>query len=684
MPYTLQNSTKPYTDRDFSWLSFNERVLLEAAGKQVPLLERVRFLSIYSSNLDEFYRVRIPALMALKKLSGKEEGSHKKAYKATLKRISAIVHGQQQFFGTVFKEQLLPQLEQENILLLYNRPVPDEVRQEASNYFFSQVLAFLKPVALTKDSFFVTENNKLYFLVPVVTDNKETVYIVNIPSEDLPRFYSITKNGRQYIIFIDDVIRLHLDVIFQEGAIQGAYSFKITRDAALEFDDDYDEDLALQMEQKIARRDFGMATRLLYDDKMPPVCYTTLMDVLKLKGANSMKGGCYHNLKDLATLPAGRASLEYSKWPAVPFAITKDLLLDQVAQNDIIVHTPYESYDTVLRFFNEAALHKDAEEIYVTLYRVANDSRIANALISAAANGKKVTVVVELKARFDEANNIKWSKKMRDAGVTIIHSVPSLKVHAKIALVKFKETHSVKMLGLLATGNLNESTARFYTDHILLTAHPEMLHELQNVFQFLGKKKKPEPKDHYNYKHLLVAQFNLQDTFLGLIDREIGHHKKGFDSEITIKLNNLEEKVLINKLYEAAAAGVKINLIIRGICCLVAGVEGLSKTITVHRIVDRYLEHGRVFVFKNNGNEEVYLGSADWMSRNIYRRIEVCFPIYNEAIKKEIKHMIAIQLQDHYSPLPINGEPVTNGQEEIGVRSQQRIYEFLLSKANDL
>ena len=652
-----------YFDRDLSWLNFNERVLMEAASDNVPLLEKIRFLSIYSSNLDEFYRVRIPALTALKKLTGKKAEQDKKSYKRTLKQISDIVYSQQQLFGSLFKDQVLPGLEAENIDLVYNRPVPDEVKAEAENYFFTRVLTYIKCMELDADTDFFTENNKLYFLVSL-TDAKgnDCLHIVNIPSEEMPRFYSVIKGDRQYILFIDDIIKEHLGAIFTDAVIKGAYSFKITRDAALEFDDDYEEGLASQMEKKIAKRDFGLATRFLYDDRIPGDYLEVLITLLKLKGANVMKGSSYHNLKDLAELPLHRNNLEYPKWPALPYAFEEKSLLEHIEKHDVLVHTPYQSYDTVLRFFNEAAIHKDAEEIYVTVYRMAQDSRIANALISAARNGKKVTVIVELKARFDEYNNIRWSKKLSDAGVNIIHSVPSLKIHAKIALVKFSKGYNVKALGLLATGNLNESTARFYTDHVLLTAHSSMLTELRQVFKFLSLMKKPEKEDHHDYEHLLVAQFNLKDTFTGLIDREIANAAKGLHSGITIKLNNLEEKVLIDKLYEASAAGVKINLIIRGICCLIAGVEGLSENITVKRIVDRYLEHGRVFVFNNNGNPEVFLGSADWMNRNIYRRIEVCFPIYDMALKDQLIHLVDLELREKPSDEK---------------RSQEKIYEFL-------
>jgi len=666
-PTTTIIPTTLYTDRDISWLSFNERVLLEASGESVRLLEKIKFLAIYSSNLDEFYRVRIPALTVLKKLSVKKDGT-KKAYREKLAQLGDIIYSQQQQFGTILTQQILPELEKQNIEVLYNKPIPQALLPQVAHYFYSNILAYIKVLELTGETSFFTENNKLYLFVDVKDNEEQRQYIVNIPSDEMPRFYSLNHDGKQYVIFIDDIIKLHLSAIFKGHEIEGAYSVKITRDAALEFDDEYDEDLAQEMEKKIAKRDFGLATRLLYDGNLSEEHLKKLTKTLRLRGAIIMQGGRYHNLKDLASLPVHNPALENTRWPALPCTITQPFLLDKVAQEDILIHTPYQSYDTVLRFFNEVSVNPDAEEIFVTLYRVAEDSRIGNALISAAANGKKVTVIIELKARFDETNNLKWTKKLREAGVTILHSVPSLKVHAKIALVKFREGYSVKMLGLLATGNLNEGTARFYTDYILLTAHQGMLAELEQVFAFLSKKKKPEPEDHYDFKHLLVAQFNLLDKFRALIDREISNAKSGLPAVITIKLNNLEETGMIDMLYRAAAAGVTVKLIVRGICRL---VPHASPNITVRRIVDRYLEHGRVFIFDNNGNEEVYLGSADWMSRNIYRRIEVCFPIHDVAIKNELKQIINIQLDDVYDPVTGEGE---------ATRSQQKIYSYLSSK----
>jgi polyphosphate kinase len=401
---------------------------------------------------------------------------------------------------------------------------------------------------------------------------------------------------------------------------------------------------------------------------------------LDLKYADTVEGGRYHNLKDFFALPVSNPALLYEPWRAISSKVSNDEPLSEtIANKDLLINTPYHSYQTVLRFFNEAANNPDVEEIYISLYRVASDSRIVNALISAAKNGKKVMVVVELKARFDEANNLKWAKKMKSAGVQIIYSVTALKVHAKIALVKTRKGNRVSYSGLLATGNFNEGTAKFYTDHILITTNPDLLREVELLFIFLAKREKPSKDNQIKFSHILVAQFNLQSRFLELIDREIDNHKQGLSSGITVKMNNLEEKVMIDRLYEASQAGVKISLIVRGICCLIPGVKGLSENIFVKRIVDRYLEHGRVFIFDNNGQTDVYMGSADWMNRNIYNRIEVCFPVYDADIKQQLIQMIALQLNDNVQAVFIDEHfnQIRPVQENIPIQSQMEIYRLL-------
>lgn len=671
-----------FFNRDLSWLKFNERILMEAERNNVPLLERIKFLSIFSSNLDEFYRVRMPVLLALEKLSNKEDNDIQ-IDDNLLNTANQFISDQQQRYGKVLKSDIIPQLKENKINLIYGQPFPKEIQKSVTRYFLSQVMAFLQPVHINQDTNFFPSNNELYFLVTLKKNNETEAIILNIPSNQLPRFYKVEAGDETFIVFLDDIVRFHLDRVFPEGEITGCYSFKITRDAEIDLKDEYSGSLSEQLEKQLLKRDSGLATRFLHQPGIPANVFELLKKLFNLKKANRIEGGQYHNLKDFMGFPVNLPKLSNQNWPKL---CNTDLidgsLTEAIYKNDIIVHTPYQSYDSVLRFFNEAAIDEEVREIYVTLYRVASDSKIVNALISAAKNGKKVTVLVELKARFDEANNIKWAKKMKEVGVDIIYSVTALKVHAKVALVKRQTGDRMRYSGLFATGNFNESTAAFYTDHILMTANKEMLREVELLFIFLAKRVKPTSADLINFKHLLVAQFNLQRVFLELIDREIEHAKQRKPSGITIKMNNLEEKVLINKLYEASQAGVKIDMIVRSICRLVPGVKGMSENIKVTRIVDRYLEHGRVFIFHNLGKNDMYLGSADWMNRNIYRRIEVCFPIYNEQIKQEMIDIIEIQKHDNVQAVCIDEHmdniPVKTG--EVLVSSQHDIYELLKNK----
>ncbi|AEW03466.1 polyphosphate kinase 1 [Niastella koreensis] len=673
-----------FFDRDLSWLAFNGRVLEEAGSEHVPLLERIRFLSIYSSNLDEFYRVRMPAVMALEKLQAKgDEEIAEHVKRDVLLQIIEIINQQQERFGAILTTGLLPLLKEKGIHLLYNEPIPADISTEVSDYFYTQVMAFLQPVFLSVSGIkFFPENNKIYLLVVIEGEKGfDELVIINIPSDNLPRFYTVKKENEQIVIFLDDIIKYNLSAIFKHTFVKGCYSFKITRDAELEVADDYAGDIARKIEEQLTKRDFGLATRLLHEPGLEHEHLRLLTIALKLQHAMIVQGGHYHNLKDLGSFPSNNTAISYERWPAIPLKVGEGAfsLFEEVEKKDLMLHPPYQSYDMVLRFFNEAAVDPAVTEIYVTLYRIASDSRIGNALVSAAKNGKKVSVLVELKARFDEANNIRWAKKMKTAGVKIIYSPASLKVHAKIALVKRRKENRISYVGLLATGNMNESTARFYTDHILFTAHPEILREMELLFIFLGHRKKTGNPGLINFNYLLVAQFNLQQRFLQLIDREIEHARAGKEAAITIKMNNLEEKVLINKLYEASQAGVKVRMIVRSICCLKPGVPGLSEHIIVTRIVDRYLEHGRIFVFHNNGTPELYMGSSDWMNRNIYRRIEVCFPVFDSAIKKQVLEMLQLQLQDNGQAVQI--DPQLNNvplPKEGGlVYSQQAIYNYL-------
>ncbi len=676
-----------FFDRDLSWLSFNERVLQEAGREDVPLLERVNFLSIYSSNLDEFYRVRMPVLLALAKLSKKEK-NHITLPDDLLGKANEVIYKQLQHYGLILKQNIIPQLHENNIDFIYGVDIPEELTEDISQYFLSQVLAFLQPINLieAKLSFF-PKNNTLYFLIILTKKDEEQTVILNIPSNDLPRFFKIKKEAKTYIVFLDDIIRNNLSTIFKGSEITGCFSFKTTRTAEIDLKDEYAGNLAEQIEKQLQKRDFGLATRFLYQPGIPDHTMELLIENLSLQNANLVSGGRYHNLKDLSSFPVDLDTLTNQRWPKInyPNIVPGQSLCQSISEKDILVNPPYQSYNSILRFFNEAAISEDVIEIFVTLYRVASDSKIVNALISAAKNGKKVFVLVELKARFDEANNIKWAKKMKEAGVDIIYSVTALKVHAKIALVKRNIGIRTAYTGLFATGNFNETTANFYTDHILMTAHQGMLREMELLFMFLAKRVKPTDPGLINFEYLLVAQFNLQEKFLALIDREIEQAKQGNPASVIIKLNNLEEKVMIAKLYDASRAGVKIELIIRGICRLIPGVKGMSENIQIVRIVDRYLEHGRIFVFHNQGKEEIFMGSADWMNRNIYRRIEVCFPVLDEDVKKEIKSILKLQLADNVKSVVLNDKlmnvPIVTTKEPV--QSQYRIYELLKGKTDE-
>lgn len=674
-----------FFDRDISWLGFNHRVLMEAADDTVPLLERFKFLSIYSSNLDEFYRVRMPTLLTVKKLERTSADSH---CTNILADIEKVIINQMKDMGGILTESLLPRLKAQKIHLLYNEAIPAFLQKESVAYFYNQVAGFLQPVFLDNEKpLLLVENNKLQLLVIMINNaGEECNAIVNIPVDSLPRFYFIddSNTGIRFIIFLDDIIRANLDKIFKGYSIGESYSFKITRDAALDLYDEYEGDIADKIQQQLKKRDSGLATRFLYQPGIPLRLLYSIIDKLNLKNAKMVAGGNYHNLKNLSAIPiTNKPHFLYAPWKPVDKEepTIEHPIFDTLAVKDIMVHTPYQSYYPVIRFFNEAAIDNCVEEIYVTIYRVAHDSIIVNSLISAAKNGKKVTVFVELKARFDEENNLKWAAKMKEAGVKIIYSIPGLKVHAKVALVKRKENSRLKYYGLFSTGNFNEITSGFYTDHVLLTAHPDMVRELELLFIFFSFRGAPRKYGGLHFDHLLIAQFNLQSQFLQLIDQEIALANQGVEAGITIKLNNIEDKVLITKLYQASNAGVRIKLIVRGVCCIIPGVANMSKNISVIRIVDRYLEHGRIFIFNNNGFPFIFMGSADWMNKNIYYRIEVCFPVYDEKIKATIIQIVNSQLADNVKAVQLNEQlqnisiKVNNNQPLI--RSQKLIYNIL-------
>ena len=676
-------------DRDLSWLSFNQRILDEAKDQSLPVYERIKFLAIYSANLDEFFRVRVAAIRSLAGL-GRKKIKKQLDFdpKLLLSQILEEVNIQLNEYGAVFRDQVIPALQDNHVVLYYQKKPLQSHRAEITRIFKNKVLSYIQPHFFQKKSSkkLFLENYGLYLIVELQRNDPsgEITYAhVQVPSGNLPRFFPLTPvRGKNYLIFLDDIIRENLRFIFPEYQVLRCHAVKLNRDQDVSLEKKISEDIVKRVKKQLEKRKVGIPTRFLYDLDMPKHMLTLLVKTLGLKTKDLVPGGRYHNMNDLMKLPNPKAPL-LTGTKLSPVLLKKldtaTCLFDVIEEKDQMLHFPYQSYDYILRFFNEAAIDPKVTEVRATLYRVAAHSLVAQALISAAKNGKKVAVFVELKARFDEANNIQWAEKMVAAGVKVTYSFEKLKVHAKVALVKRKIANGkTKRYAFFGTGNFNENTAGVYADHGLLTAHNGMTKELNQVFDYLQKGtdlKLP-------LKHLLVARFNMTAQLVRRIDREIAHVKQGKKGYIMIKLNNLEEENMIMKLYEAGQAGVKIDLIIRGICRLRPQSEGLSENIRAIRIVDSYLEHARIFKFHNDGQEEVFLGSADWMNRNLHHRIEVNFPIYDENALEEINQLLSLQLADNTKARLLDDQLHHHFIEKPGkpVRSQVAFHNYLKGK----
>ena len=693
-------ATLPYIDRDLSWLAFNHRVLLEAADEQVPLAERIKFLAIYSANLDEFFRIRVVALRSLAALSQKKRTKLLPVDpQVVLSQIADTVARQQQQYESLFEPTLLAQLRQKKVVLYTDDLLPDLHQQEASDFFRSTVLSYLQPVfvgtrkRLKRRNKLPLLNSKALYLALTLRPKTPTglelpgeriIAYLNIPRDKLARFVELSPiDGVSYFIFLDDIIRTNLSVVFPGFEVEECYSFKLNRSEDISIQDEYRGNLVKKIKAQVDKRKTAAPVRFLYDRSIPPDLLARLSHLFELGENDLMAGGRYHSLSDLITLPLShKPGLAVPTFPPLPAheLDAHESLLAAISQRDHLLHFPYQSYTSVLRFFSEAAIDPCVYDIQVAFYRIAQESLIANALISAARNGKNVTVFVEVKARFDEANNLHWAEEMEQAGVRIIYSLPGIKVHAKIALIKRTNPTAngkkkSQRYAYLSTGNFNESTAQVYTDHGLFTAHAGIVKDLDKVFDYLKKQKKIR-----HLRHLLVAPVTLQERYLALIDREIQFAQAGKKAKLIIKLNGLEDQVMIDKLYEANQAGVQIQLIIRGICCLVPDDPGLSAGIEIIRLVDLFLEHSRIALFHNGGKAEIYLASADWMNRNLYHRVEVAFPVYSTALKKELIQLLDFQLQDTVKARRIDehgqNQPIDSAHDS-GVRAQVAMYNWL-------
>lgn len=681
-----------YFNRELSWLSFNHRVLQEAKNGFVPLYERIKFLAIFSSNLDEFYRVRVASLKSVLNSNGKSD----KKLSTLLKNIYKEVDKQQNEYGSTIRN-IFSELETHNIYLLDTKNIDERQTEFITNYFNQNVRPLTQPILISGKRLNLFLNNKIIYLAVRLSSNKKSnsqnvikvkksnkYAIVKIPSDSLPRFVELPEeNGKRYVIFLDDILKLNLDSLFPGYKVEEYYSIKLTRDAELYIDDEFSGNLLEKIKKSLNKRNIGAPTRFLYDSKIPNNFLKILKKEFDLKKEDLIPGGEYHNLNDLFTFPAfNLEELHYKAQPSLPVPAfdSAEKMLDVIDKEDVLLNYPYNSYDYVIRLLKEAAIDQEVKSIKITLYRTARNSQIINSLIDAAISGKKVTVFVEVKARFDEEPNFINADRLKKAGIKVLYSFPGLKVHAKICLISKADGKQTKNYAYLSTGNFNESTAKIYSDFGLFTSNNEIVDELKGVFRYLSNK-----TENPTFNNILTAPFNLRKEFNKKINREIGFAKTGKLAKIILKLNSLEDKKIIKKLYEASNAGVEIIIIVRGICCLVPGVKGMSENIKVISIVDRYLEHARIYYFLNDGREEIYLSSADWMKRNLDRRIEIAFPITDKIIKETLCKTLEFQMGDNVKARIINevqDNQFVNSNNSIKIRSQIETYEYL-AKQND-
>lgn len=686
---TIRVKEKKYINREISWLAFNHRVLQEAKDHRNPLYERLKFLAIYSSNSDEFFRVRVASVRSLMRLKKKTKKKYDIDPDVLLDEINRIVTKQQVEYGNIFRNDILKEMRDHKVFLITEKEAKPVHEQFISTYFKEHILPHLNYTFLgdTRKEIFL-QSKQLYLVVQLRQSNdppqKYHYAIIELPTHSVSRFIELPKiENKFYIMFLDDVVRKNLHYVFPQFDVITSYSIKLTRDAELYFEEELNGDIVQILRNAIKKRKTGAPSRFLYDATTPPEVKNLLRKSLLLSEKEMIPGARYHNFSDFFKFPNPENVLPVFD-PLSPIAVPQltahQSMFTALREKDWILHYPYHSFDHVIRFLEEAAHDPNVLQIRITLYRLASQSKVVNALITAAKNKKKVTAYVELMARFDEESNIYWAEELKNAGVKVLYSYPGLKVHAKLCLVTRTEGSVKRRYGYLSTGNFNEKTAQLYTDHGIFTSDLRLTNEMYEVFRFLNKKITTTKTN-----HLLVAPFSLRKRLIDFIDQEIHNAQQNIPASIMVKMNSLEDREMIDKLYEASKAGVSITLLIRGICCLVPGEKSFSKNISAFSIVGRFLEHGRVYIFHNGGNEIMYLSSADWMKRNLSKRVEVAFPVYDESIKREIKDMLNFQLMDSVKArvLDKNLKNVYK-QSESGkpIESQLEIYHYLKAKSS--
>ena len=668
-----------YIDRDLSWMYFNRRILQEATKENVPLLERLGFLGIYSNNLDEFFRVRMATLSRIAECEDKslrKESEHARKLIKRINRLNAV-------YAKEYEEALAgvrSRLRDEHIFLLNENELDEEQQRYVRRFFRQRLSGFVSPVWITAARQLTEEtDDSIYLAVKMNTEGRKAgdYALIELPVQVSGRFVRLPdRDGNKYLMYLDDVIRYCLPFIFSGLGYTHfeAYAFKFTKDAEMEIGNDLRTGVLQKISKGVKSRRKGDALRVIYDQDMPAALHKRVMNLLNLDKLDTVQaGGRYHNHKDLMAFPdCGRDDLKYPVWKPIVRPETnssRDSVLRMVQEGDRFIHVPYHSFDYYIRLLQEAAIHKEVKSIKTTLYRLAKDSKVVKALICAARNGKKVTVVIELLARFDEASNINWSKKMQDAGVHVIFGVENLKVHSKITHIGMRNGSDI---ACVSTGNFHEGNARVYTDYMLMTAARNIVKDVNAVFTFIEKPYMP-----VTFKELLVSPNEMKKKFVRLINNEIKNRQQGKPAYIKVKINHITEPEMVRKLYEASENGVRVDLLVRGNCSLVTGIPGKSDNIRICGIIDRYLEHSRIFIFANGGEKKCFIGSADWMPRNLDNRIEVVTPVYDAKIKEDLEKVIDYGLRDTMQGRIVDGtgenRPWTTEDGEA-FRSQEQLY----------
>ena len=667
-----------YIERDVSWMYFNHRILQEAEKQNVPLLERLSFLGIYSNNLDEFFRVRVASLNRLVDNENLSE-KNRKTIKKTLKTVNRLNEEYSSEYTKAIK-RVFAQLEEHHIRLLKETQLNYEQKQFLKRLYYDKLNGSTNPIWLSAiDDLNTLEDNRIYLVVKKThTDSEHKVKyaVIKVPDRVYGRFISIPQSdGYDNIMYLDDVIRFCLPLIFigTKPSTYEAYSFKFTKDAEMEMDNESDYGAMEKIALGVSSRKRGEPIRVIYDKDMPREMQKRVFDRLNVRELDtSLAGGRYQNHRDLMSFPdCGHSDLKFSKWQPVmkPEFLSEESIFEQIRSKDRFIHVPYHSFDAYIRLLREAALRPSVKEIKTTLYRLAKDSKVVKALICAARNGKKVTAVVELMARFDEESNIKWSKRMQEEGVNVIFGVEGLKIHSKLLYIKTTKGD----IACVGTGNFHEGNARVYTDYLMMTARQGIVSEVAKVFDFIDR-----PFSPMRFKELLVSPNSMKTRILRLFDNEIKNAQEGKPAWVKIKINHITDPDVVNKIYAASRAGVRIDALVRGNCSVVPGIKDASENIRIVGIIDRYLEHSRILIFCNNDKPRYFIGSADWMPRNLVNRIEVLTPVYDEDMKKDLMRTIDFGLRDTTNGRIVDGkgtneiQAVKEGEKRF--RSQEELH----------